>query len=139
MIVADPRADFQPLIESAYMGIPTIAFCDTDSPLSNVDIAIPCNTKNRKAIGLMFWLLAREVGYLKNEIGRDKEWDVAIDLFLHKDLTDKNKQAIKEKDAAEDEAEPSAAVDTRKRINEDDDDEDDEEDDAEEAKKWTNK
>jgi len=92
LILTDPRTDHQPIRESAYVNIPTIAFCHTDSPLNYVDVAIPCNNKGKNAIGLMWWLLCREVMYMKNQIQRGSAWNVMVDLFLYRDPEEQEKE-----------------------------------------------
>lgn len=88
LIVTDPRTDHQAITEAAYVNIPVIAFTDTDSPLAHVDVAIPCNNRGKQAIGMMYWLLAREVMRLRGAIARSVEWDVKVDLFFYRDPED---------------------------------------------------
>ena len=85
LIVTDPRTDHQALTEASYVNVPTIALCDTDSPLSRVDCCIPCNNRGPQALGLLYWMLAREVLRMRRSIARNQPWDVKVDLFFYRD------------------------------------------------------
>ena len=93
LIVTDPALDHQPVREASYVNVPTIAFCHTDSPLHNIDIAIPCNNKSQNSIGLLWWLLTREVLRLRGIQSRSTEWDVMIDMFIYRNPEDQEKKA----------------------------------------------
>jgi len=101
LIVTDPRVDHQPLKDSSYVNVPTIAFCNSDSPLFFVDVAIPCNNTGVHSIGLMWWMLCREVMLLRNRTGASRTWDVMPDLFFYRDVDEQEKEEQRNKAANE--------------------------------------
>jgi len=110
LIVTDPRQDHQPVNEASYVNLPVIAFTNTDSPLRHIDIAIPCNNKNPQSIGLMYWILCREVLRLRGVVSRTTAWEIDVmpDLFFFRDVDqeEEKKKAIKP-----DETKPDAIPD----------------------------
>jgi len=107
LVVCDPSADHQPIEEASYSNIPVIAFCNTDSNLRYVDIAIPCNNKAQHSIGLMWWLLTREVLRMRGTITREVPWDVMVDMFIYRDPEEGKKE---DQAALPESAAPATAV-----------------------------
>jgi small subunit ribosomal protein S2 len=61
LVVTDPIGDSQAVKEAVQVGIPIVAFCDTNNMTSFVDMVIPTNNKGRKALSMVYYLLTREV------------------------------------------------------------------------------
>jgi len=81
LIISDPRADFQAVKEASSAGIPVVALCSTDNEFSGVDLVIPTNNKGRRALAVIYWLLARQVLRERGELPPDKDLPFSIDDF----------------------------------------------------------
>ena len=81
IIVSDPRADFQAVREASSVGIPVVALCSTDNEFAGIDLVIPTNNKGRRALAVIYWLLARQVLRERGELSSDKDLPVTIEDF----------------------------------------------------------
>jgi len=81
VIVSDPKADAQAVKEAGAIGIPVIALCSTDNEFAGIDFVIPTNNKGRRALAVIYWLLARQILREKGELPPDGSPTVSIDDF----------------------------------------------------------
>jgi small subunit ribosomal protein S2 len=81
IVVSDPRADAQAVKEASNVGIPIVALCSTDNEFAGVDLVIPTNNKGRRALAVIFWLLARQVLRERGELAADKDPTATIEDF----------------------------------------------------------
>ena len=81
IILSDPKADVQAVKEAASIGIPVVALCSTDNDFSFVDFVIPTNNKGRRALAVIYWLLARQILRERGEIPEDGDLSQTIEDF----------------------------------------------------------
>ena len=81
IIVSDPKADVQAVKEASNIGIPVVALCSTDNDFSFVDLVIPTNNKGRRALAVIYWLLARQILRERGDILPDGDLSQTIEDF----------------------------------------------------------
>ena len=81
IIVSDPKADVQAVKEAASIGVPVVALCSTDNDFAFVDMVIPTNNKGRRALAVIYWLLARQIMRERGEIPEDGDPIQSIEDF----------------------------------------------------------
>ncbi|RLG21921.1 30S ribosomal protein S2 [Candidatus Micrarchaeota archaeon] len=82
VFVGDPPVDRQAIKEAVKARVPVISLCDTSNSLKNIDLVIPMNNKGKKALALVYWLLAREVLLKRGNIKSYKEFNYKIEDFM---------------------------------------------------------
>ena len=81
ILLTDPAADAQPFREALNIAIPVVAMCDANNLTNGVDLVIPGNNKGRRALALIYWLLAREMLRLRGDLGADEDLEATVDDF----------------------------------------------------------
>jgi len=84
VLIVDPHADKVILREAKLARIPVVALFDTDDTLDGIDVAIPANNRGKKALGLAFWLLARQILLDLGKISSEEEFSYTLEEFTSK-------------------------------------------------------
>jgi small subunit ribosomal protein S2 len=81
ILLTDPLADIQALHEAKNIGIPVLALCDTNNETKYIDYVIPTNNKGRRALALIYWLLARAILKEQGKIQSDEDFKATVEDF----------------------------------------------------------
>ncbi len=81
IFIVDPLIDYQALQEAVKGRVPIMSVCDTFNETRNIDFVIPANSKGKKALATLLWVLAREVLKERGEIKEDKDFSYKIEDF----------------------------------------------------------
>ncbi|MFX1325903.1 MAG: 30S ribosomal protein S2 [Promethearchaeota archaeon] len=84
VLIVDPHADKVILREAKLARIPVVSLFDTDDTLNGIDLAIPANNRGKKALGLAFWLLARQIMLELGKIASEEEFPYTLEQFTSK-------------------------------------------------------
>lgn len=84
VVIVDPHADKVVLREAKLARIPVVSLFDTDDILKGIDLAIPANNRGKKALGLAFWLLARQIMIELGKISSEEEFPYTLEEFTSK-------------------------------------------------------
>ncbi|MFB6182892.1 MAG: 30S ribosomal protein S2 [Candidatus Nanohaloarchaea archaeon] len=76
VLVTDPEEDKQAIDEAVDTHIPVVGIVDSESNIENIDLAVPANNKAGNSIGMVYYLLAREI--LKQ---KEEELTIELDEF----------------------------------------------------------
>mgnify|MGYP006295636751 CR=1 FL=1 len=76
VLVTDPETDAQAINEAQQTNKFVIAIADSENRLEGVDMAIPANNKSAKSLGMVYHLLAQELGKEKGT-----EYEIELEDF----------------------------------------------------------
>ena len=84
VVIVDPHADKVILREAKLARIPVVSLFDTDDILDGIDLAIPANNRGKKALGLAFWLMARQILLELGKISSEDDFPYTLEEFTSK-------------------------------------------------------
>jgi small subunit ribosomal protein S2 len=81
VVVADPWPDRNAVMDAMKVGIPVVAFCDTNNQANGIELVVPCNNKGKKSLGLLFYLLTKGIMEEKGLLNKGQAPSFTVDDF----------------------------------------------------------
>lgn len=73
VFVSNPEEDAQAIQEAHDTNIPVVAIADSENEIEDIDYIIPANNKAENSLGLVYYLIAREMA---ENMGQDFDYEV---------------------------------------------------------------
>jgi small subunit ribosomal protein S2 len=81
MLIVDSWPDRNAIKDATMVGLPVVALCDTNNQTNNIDLVVPCNNKGKKALGLLFHILATQYLRHRGALAGTQELEYTPDDF----------------------------------------------------------
>ena len=81
VMVVDAWPDRNAVLDAGKVGIPVIALCDTNNQSNFIDFVLPCNNKGKKSLGLLFYILTKELLKLRGKLKEGEELKETLEDF----------------------------------------------------------
>ncbi len=82
VFVIDPWLDRKAISDALKVNVPIVALCNTNNQINNIDLIIPANNKYNKSVGLVLYLLAREILKNRGKIKSNEEFTYKLEEFF---------------------------------------------------------
>lgn len=81
LLVVDAWPDRNAINDAMKIGIPIVGLCDTNNQTNNIDFVVPCNNKGKKALGILFHILATHYMKERGLLNKAQELDYSAEDF----------------------------------------------------------
>lgn len=68
LVLTDPLGDAQAFREALNIDIPVLGLADSNNETKNLQLVVPANNKGRRSLALVYWLLTREVLFVRGDL-----------------------------------------------------------------------
>ena len=81
LVLTDPLGDAQAFREAMNIKIPVIGLADSNNETRGLKAVIPANNKGRRSLALVYWLLTREMLYVRGQLKDRAAFEMSVEDF----------------------------------------------------------